>query len=157
MIEAIKTITSLYPNINDVLESRVCEIQQERIDAINRMKAEERKRKVESSNLQKRKQGSKQIREADYDSNERIVDEYGYRWLLCTVCGQIYREDDMSSYGGKNSVNKGVCRKCRNDFLRINLSETVIGSCFKGVICIFVFRWRYLLKIFVFCSDTYYT
>lgn len=116
MIEAIKTITPLYPNINDVLESLVYEIQPEQIDVINKMKAEERKREFESLNLQKRKQGSKQIREADYDSNERIVDGYGYCWQLCTVCGQIYREDDMSSYGGKNRVNKGVCRKCSEQY-----------------------------------------
>ena len=112
LIKALETVDQFDPNIDYLLESRVREIQQERIDAINRMKAEERKREFESSKLQKRKQVSKQIREADYDSNERIVDEYGYRWLLCTVCGQIYREDDMSNYGGKNSVNKGVCRKC---------------------------------------------
>lgn len=116
LIKALETVDQFDPNIDDLLQSRVCEIQQERIDAINRMKAEERKREFESSKLQKRKQGSKQIREADYDSNERIVDEYGYRWLLCTVCGQIYREDDMSSYGGRNSVNKGVCRNCSGEY-----------------------------------------
>ena len=35
-------------------------------------------------------------------------DSFGFRWLICSVCGQIKREDEMASYCGK----VGICGEC---------------------------------------------
>lgn len=35
-------------------------------------------------------------------------DSFGFRWLICSVCGQIKREDEMASYSGKI----GTCKEC---------------------------------------------
>ena len=41
-------------------------------------------------------------------SDKNARDSFGYRWLVCTECGEIKREDEMVSYQG----NTGVCREC---------------------------------------------
>ena len=41
-------------------------------------------------------------------SGENAEDSFGFRWLICTSCGEIKREDEMMSYAG----NKGLCRDC---------------------------------------------
>jgi hypothetical protein len=48
----------------------------------------------------------------DFDSNEPFYDSFGRRWLKCKNCGAIKREDEMLSYGGRGSENRGVCRNC---------------------------------------------
>lgn len=40
--------------------------------------------------------------------NDFVRDSFGFRWLICSKCGQIKREDEMSIYRGKI----GVCRDC---------------------------------------------
>lgn len=42
------------------------------------------------------------------NSDELAKDSFGYRWLVCTECGQIKREDEMASY----CENTGLCRDC---------------------------------------------
>lgn len=45
-------------------------------------------------------------------SEKNAVDSFGFRWLICTECGEIKREDEMMSYTG----NMGLCRDCsRNE------------------------------------------
>ncbi len=67
-------------------------------------------------------------REIDYKagrdeiiSNNSLVgdgiakDSFGFRWLVCTECGEIKREDEMITYQG----NTGICRDCsrrKNDY-----------------------------------------
>jgi len=47
-----------------------------------------------------------------YQNENHVVDKRNKRLLLCTSCNQIYSEDDMSSYGGEDSMNKGICEEC---------------------------------------------
>lgn len=53
-----------------------------------------------------------QIKDSDFEGEEPITDKIGFRWFLCTNCGNIFREDEMADYGGPNRVNKGLCQKC---------------------------------------------
>lgn len=45
-------------------------------------------------------------------SDEPVFDQFNIRWLKCTCCGEIKSSDEMSSYGGRNSANRGICRDC---------------------------------------------
>lgn len=42
------------------------------------------------------------------DGKENAVDSFGFRWLTCTSCGEIKREDEMVYLDG----NEGLCRDC---------------------------------------------
>ena len=48
----------------------------------------------------------------DFDSNEPFYDNFGRRWLKCANCGALKRDDEMSDYGGKWGMTKGLCRDC---------------------------------------------
>lgn len=48
----------------------------------------------------------------DPTSDEWTVDRYNRRWIMCTVCGRIKQEAQMSYYGGKGGANQGVCADC---------------------------------------------
>ena len=48
----------------------------------------------------------------DFDSNEPFYDTFGHRWLKCANCGALKRDDEMSDYGGKWGMTKGLCRDC---------------------------------------------
>lgn len=54
-------------------------------------------------------EGLKEVVSNNSFSNEDIVkDSFDKRWLICTECGQIKREDEMAIYSGKT----GMCREC---------------------------------------------
>jgi len=46
------------------------------------------------------------------DSTTWTTDRYGRRWIQCKACGEIKRDNQMSSYGGRDGVNRGVCSLC---------------------------------------------
>lgn len=48
----------------------------------------------------------------DPTSDEWTVDRYNRRWIMCTVCGRIKQDAQMSYYGGKGGANRGVCADC---------------------------------------------
>ena len=48
----------------------------------------------------------------DPSSEEWTVDRYNRRWIMCTVCGRIKQDAEMSYYGGKGGANQGVCADC---------------------------------------------
>lgn len=50
--------------------------------------------------------------EFDPSSPNWTVDQYGRRWIKCTACGEIKQDSQMSSYGGKDGVNLGICSIC---------------------------------------------
>lgn len=53
-------------------------------------------------------EGLKEVVSNNSFSNEDIVkDSFDKRWLICTECGQIKREDEMAIYSGKT----GTCRE----------------------------------------------
>lgn len=58
--------------------------------------------------------GCLQAWEYDFDSEEPFYDRYSRRWLKCKNCGAIKREEEMLSYGGRNGVNKGICKTCKS-------------------------------------------
>ena len=59
--------------------------------------------------------GLADVQGKDFDGNEPIYDKSKRRWLKCTNCEKLFREDQMVIYGGRGSINKGICRKCSND------------------------------------------
>ena len=59
--------------------------------------------------------GLADVQGKDFDGNEPIYDKFNWRWLKCTNCEKLFRADQMASYGGRGSINKGICRKCSND------------------------------------------
>lgn len=48
----------------------------------------------------------------DPTSDKWTVDRYNRRWIMCTVCGRIKQDAQMSYYGGKGGANRGVCADC---------------------------------------------
>lgn len=50
--------------------------------------------------------------ECGFDGDTPLIDSFGHHWCLCTGCGSIVCDSDMSFYGGVNGVNKGICREC---------------------------------------------
>ena len=56
--------------------------------------------------------GRLQVWDCDFDNSEPIYDKFNRRWLKCKNCGAIKREDEMLSYGGRGSENKGICKNC---------------------------------------------
>lgn len=59
--------------------------------------------------------GLADVQGKDFDGNEPIYDKSNWRWLKCTNCEKLFREDQMAIYGGRGSINKGICRKCSSD------------------------------------------
>lgn len=41
-----------------------------------------------------------------------IYDKYGDRLIKCTECKKTKKTDFFVTYGGKDSVNTGLCREC---------------------------------------------
>ena len=56
--------------------------------------------------------GRLQVWDCDFGNSEPIYDKFNRRWLKCKNCGAIKREDEMLSYGGRGSENKGICKNC---------------------------------------------
>ena len=52
------------------------------------------------------------VEEANYDASEPVMDDNGWRWMLCTECGSKLRIDNMYTKGSPGNINKGICRKC---------------------------------------------
>ena len=72
---------------------------------------EDSKKEIEKD----RATGLADVQGKDFDGNEPIYDKSKRRWLKCTNCEKLFREDQMVIYGGRGSINKGICRKCSND------------------------------------------
>ena len=48
----------------------------------------------------------------DFENQAPVIDDTGWRWMICTKCGSIMRVDKMYSKGTPGNINKGICRKC---------------------------------------------
>ena len=44
----------------------------------------------------------------------QVFDSEGNRLVLCAECGKIGKTTDFVTYGGKNSMNCGLCFDCYN-------------------------------------------
>ena len=51
-------------------------------------------------------------RSFDVNSEQRTVDRFNRRWILCEECGEIKQETQMSFFGGVGRINRGVCSVC---------------------------------------------
>lgn len=101
------------PEIDDILQSHAKILFQETGCANKRREYLVQQKQQARLRAQQREQGAIEVINCDFDRKEPILDKFGYRWLRCIVCGEVRREDDMISYGGHNSTNKGICKKCR--------------------------------------------
>ena len=75
---------------------------------------EERKKEIENERIT----GLTDVKEKNFDGDEPIYDRFEWRWLQCKSCERLFRADQMVSYGGHGSINKGICKecsKCRRD------------------------------------------
>lgn len=65
------------------------------------------------NNEEKKEAGYKEICDSfDPDSQEQTIDSFGQRWLQCRVCGRLFLSIEMQEYGGKDNMNRGLCRNC---------------------------------------------
>ena len=48
----------------------------------------------------------------DVNSEQRTVDRFNRRWILCEECSEIKQETQMAIYGGIGRINRGVCSSC---------------------------------------------
>lgn len=78
---------------------------------IQKMNWEDRKKEIEND----RDTGLVDVQDKDFDGDEPIYDKFNWRWLKCSNCEKLFRADQMASYGGRGSINKGICSKCSND------------------------------------------
>ena len=65
------------------------------------------------TNEEKREVGYKEICGSfNQESQEQTIDSFGQRWLQCRVCGKLFLSTEMQEYGGKDNMNRGLCRDC---------------------------------------------
>ena len=48
----------------------------------------------------------------DVNSEQRTVDRFNRRWILCEECGEVKQDTQMAIYGGIGRINRGVCSSC---------------------------------------------
>lgn len=51
-------------------------------------------------------------RSFDVNSEQRTVDRFNRRWILCEECSEIKQETQMAIYGGIGRMNRGLCSSC---------------------------------------------
>lgn len=110
---ALSEVNVWSPQIDNILQSHAEMLVQETRRANERREYLAQQKQQTRLRAQQQEQGAIEVTNCDFDSEEPIRDKWGYRWLRCIVCGEIRREDDMISYGGRNSINQGICKKCR--------------------------------------------
>ena len=54
-------------------------------------------------------------RSFDVNSEQRTVDRFNRRWILCEECGEIKQDRQMAFYGGVGRINRGVCSSCSRE------------------------------------------
>ena len=61
----------------------------------------------------RREEAFRQILAKQLEQQERqVIDPDGNRWIRCQYCGRIDQTAAFSSYGGRGSVNLGICKSC---------------------------------------------
>ena len=54
--------------------------------------------------------------QAQMDQQEKQVrDSLGIRYVKCVKCGKIATVEEFAKYGGKGSMNKGICNDCQSN------------------------------------------
>ena len=57
-------------------------------------------------------QGYKQVKDYCFQSDERVEDSFGVRWLQCERCEAIKPKDDFALVGRLHRPSIGVCSDC---------------------------------------------
>ena len=70
----------------------------------------ERERQEVKIQQERRENGFKDVSSYDFTQRQNRYDRYGKRWLMCSICGCIKREDEMSFY----RFGAGECKQCLN-------------------------------------------
>ncbi|MCM1259352.1 MAG: topoisomerase DNA-binding C4 zinc finger domain-containing protein [Prevotella sp.] len=69
---------------------------------------------VQQKKVEEQKESEKDVFNGDFFQNDTLIkDRNGNRWVKCRVCGLIAITKQFNSYGGKDSLNTGVCNNCR--------------------------------------------
>ena len=117
-----RTVDIESPNINDLVETM---INPHRIFIHpiigNALNYDEREKTYDIQNQKVKQQQLEATRKLHYKAGfEEIIsngslingyiskDSFGYKWFICSTCGQIQREDEMVIYSGTS----GTCREC---------------------------------------------
>lgn len=91
-----------------------------------RQESAERKKRQEEIRIRREKEEAERRteikrREDDFRKNmadnftqqyTQVRDAEGNRWIKCEYCGLIAKENEFTSYGGKNHINLGTCKSC---------------------------------------------
>lgn len=128
-------------------ELRRAEMEKQRLE-------EENRRREEMARLeQERRLGKERVEKAAKEAHELFLknlainleqqetpvrDASGKRWIKCKYCGKISTEKDFPSFGGKGSVNLGICNDCYDNSFEIkdNVNyESKIKVVFNPNIC----------------------
>ena len=97
------------------LENEAKERERLRIESLSRLEQERelKKQREEEQRLldeQNYKKEIEEIKSMDFSQQKQsIVDSRGHKWYRCKYCGKIGRASDFYTYGGKNSLNLGIC------------------------------------------------
>ena len=113
--DAIESVDQFASNVDEQMDRilhpphppRILHRRQSFVVPVSRVETAEEKAEINVANPYV--EGRLQAWAYDFDSNEPFYDSFGRRWLKCKNCGAIKREDEMLSYGGRGSENKGVC------------------------------------------------
>ena len=76
-----------------------------------KLRMESEKKQAEQ---QRRSEGLNEVKDQFGQQTKIIRDRFGNRWIKCEKCGVVGQEGEFVSYGGKNRVNLGMCKKCNN-------------------------------------------
>lgn len=97
------------------LEYEAKERERQRIEKLSQLELERelKRQRDEEQKLreeQKYEKEIEQIKAMDFSQqNQSIADSRGCKWYRCKYCGKIGRASDFYTYGGKNSLNLGIC------------------------------------------------
>lgn len=61
---------------------------------------------------EKRQAGYEEVKDLVTQQETQIIDSFGQRWIQCKSCGEIKLASECVSYGGKRTVNLGLCKEC---------------------------------------------
>ena len=89
------------------------EVQQEKIRRAIEKLVHEKEEAGRRAQKKRREEAFRQILAKQLEQQERqVIDPDGNRWIRCQYCGRIDQTAAFSSYGGRGSVNLGICKSC---------------------------------------------
>lgn len=68
---------------------------------------------IQAKKQHQEKTAAELLANANFNGPDPILDEHGWRWMLCDKCGQVFRVDKMYTRGRPGMINRGICIECR--------------------------------------------